>query len=204
MYDETFIKELASGAPTPGGGGAAAYAGALASSLASMVANLTIGKKKYAQVESEIKASLARLETIGVRLFALIDEDACAFEPMARAYRMPKNTPEEASVKNKALQASLIQASEVPLSIMGECLEVLHECEFLAENGSRLALSDVGASAVLARAAMHAASLNVVINAGQMDDAHIAQEFIARKNKLLSAGDTLGVKVYDYILSELE
>ena len=95
MYDTSFIDELASAAPTPGGGGASAYAGALAAALAAMVGNLTVGKKSYADVEDEVRSSLVRLDALRARLVAYVDEDARAFEPLAACYRMPKETSEE-------------------------------------------------------------------------------------------------------------
>lgn len=168
--DTTFIDELASAAPTPGGGGASAYVGALAAALASMVGNLTTGKKTYAAVEDEVQASLRELEGLRNKLLELINSDAQAFEPLAAAYRMPKETPEQVAAKNKALQLALGPACDVPLIIMRTCDTVIEHADFLAHNGSKLAVSDAGAAAVLARAAVVAASMNVYINAASMDD----------------------------------
>ena len=168
--DTTFIDELASAAPTPGGGGAASYVGAVASALASMVGNLTVGKKTYAAVEDDVRARLDALEHLRDKLLALIESDAQAFEPLAASYRMPKATPEEAAAKQAALQLALGPACEVPLIIMRTCAEVIDHADFLARNGSKLAVSDAGAAAVLARAAVVAASMNVYINAASMDD----------------------------------
>ena len=116
--DTTFIDELASAAPTPGGGGAASYVGAVASALASMVGNLTVGKKTYAAVEDDVRATLERLALLRNKLLALIESDAQAFEPLAASYRMPKATPEEAAAKQAALQLALGPACDVPLVIM--------------------------------------------------------------------------------------
>ena len=118
MVDATFIDALASKAPTPGGGGASACAGALASALASMVGNLTVGKKKYADVEERMQAELVELDDTRARLLALIDEDARAFAPLAAAYGMPKGTDEERAAQSAALQKALVGACEVPLEIM--------------------------------------------------------------------------------------
>ena len=117
MVDSTFIDELASAAPTPGGGGASAYVGAVASALASMVGNLTAGKKTYVAVEAEVQDALRDLEGVRGKLLALIESDAAAFEPLAASYRMPKATPEEAAAKQAALQAALGPACDVPLEI---------------------------------------------------------------------------------------
>ena len=170
MYDTSFIDELASAAPTPGGGGASAYAGALAAALAAMVGNLTVGKKSYADVEDEVRSSLVRLDALRARLVAYVDEDARAFEPLAACYRMPKETSEEQAAKNAALQQALMAACEVPLAIMRTVEAVVDEIDFLARNGSKLARSDAGVAATFARAAIEGASLNIFINAASMDD----------------------------------
>ena len=190
--DTTFIDELASAAPTPGGGGAASYVGAVASALASMVGNLTVGKKTYAAVEDDVRATLERLALLRNKLLALIESDAQAFEPLAASYRMPKATPEEAAAKQAALQLALGPACDVPLIIMRTCAEVIDHADFLARNGSKLAVSDAGAAAVLARAAVVAASMNVYINAASMDDEARADRYRAeadrRRNSRLHHG----------------
>lgn len=177
MVDTTFLDELASKAPTPGGGGASAYAGALAAALASMVGNLTVGKKTYAAVESKVQESLQRLETLRRQLLDLIDADAEAFGPLAASYGMPKDTLEQKEAKDQALQAALKDACLVPLRIMGVCSAVLAEADYMARNGSRLAVSDAGAAALLARAAVQTASLNVFINTKSMADKELAARY---------------------------
>ncbi len=203
MYDTTFVDDLASSAPTPGGGGASAYAGAVASALASMVGNLTVGKKKYAEVEDETRDALARLASVRGRLLELIDEDARAFTPLARAYCMPKGTPDEAAAKEAALQEALVGACEVPLAIMEQCVLVVRECDFLARKGSRLAVSDAGAAVALACAATHAASLNVRINTASMGDEELAEKYRERMDALLESADACAGSVYDYVVQEL-
>ncbi len=130
---------LASAAPTPGGGGASALAGALAAALASMVGNLTVGKKKYADVEGQVLAELGELDVTRGRLVALVDEGAAAFAPLAAAYRMPRETPEQQAAKDAALQEALVGACEVPLEIMRQCVPVTESCDFMARHGSTLA-----------------------------------------------------------------
>ena len=166
MVNTEFIEALASKAPTPGGGGASAYVGALASALASMVGNLTVGKKKYADVEERVQAELLELEATRLRLLELIDADAEAFAPLAAAYGLPRGTEEETAAQRAALQVALVDACEVPLEIMRQCVQVIESCVFLGCHGSVLAVSDAGAGAVLAKAALLAASLNVRINIG--------------------------------------
>ncbi len=203
MVDTEFVEALASAAPTPGGGGASAYAGALASALASMVGNLTVGKKKYAAVEECVQSELVELADTRRRLLELIGEDARAFEPLAAAYRLPRATEEEAAAQQAALQAALVDACEVPLEIMRQCVEVVESCVFLARHGSVMALSDAGAAAVLAKAALQAASLNVVINIGSMADADRAASYRNDMEDLLAAGVPLADEVYGEVVQRL-
>ena len=202
MVDTEFVEALASKAPTPGGGGASAYAGALASALASMVGNLTVGKKKYADVEERMRAELVELDDTRAHLLSLIDEDARAFEPLAAAYGMPKDTDAERAAQNAALQKALVGACEVPLEIMACCLQVIESCVFRG-TGSVLALSDAGAGAVLAKAALMAASLNVVINIGSMDDVERADVYRNQMEDLLAAGGAMADEVYADVVKRL-
>lgn len=174
MLDTRFLDELASAAPTPGGGGASAYVGALSAALASMVGNLTVGKKTYAAIEDEVAGHVGALRDLRQRLVELVDEDARAFEPLAAAYRMPKGTEAEREAKRAALQDALAHASAVPLDIMRTAAAVIEHADYLARNGSRMARSDAGVSAAFARAAVDGASLNVFINAASMEDAQAA------------------------------
>ena len=199
MYDTSFIDELASAAPTPGGGGASAYAGALAAALASMVGNLTVGKKTYADVEDEVRASLARLDALRARLVELVDEDARAFEPLAAAYRLPKATPEEQAAKNAALQQALVGASDVPLAIMRAVADVVDEADYLAHHGSKMARSDAGVAAAFARAASDGASLNIFINAASMDDAAQAARYRGEAESLAARTRERCDELFDFV-----
>lgn len=203
MVSTRFIDDLASAAPVPGGGGACACCGALASALASMVGNLTVGKKRYADVEGEVLSSLGRLAALRERLVALVEEDARAFEPLAAAYRMPREAPEERAAKEAALQDALVGATEVPLAIMRACAEVLRECDFMARRGSRMAVSDAGVAALFAKAALLGASLNVLINVGSMADAKRAEAYRAEAEKLAEEGARLADEAYACVLEEL-
>ena len=198
-----FIDQLASAAPTPGGGGASACVGALASALASMVGNLTVGKKTYAAVEDDVRATLERLEHLRDKLLALIESDAQAFEPLAASYRMPKATPEEAAAKQAALQLALGPACDVPLIIMRTCAEVIDHADFLARNGSKLAVSDAGAAAVLARAAVVAASMNVYINAASMDDEARADRYRAEADRLIAEANERADGILAYTMDAI-
>lgn len=203
MVDTCFIDELASAAPTPGGGGAAAYCGALAAALASMVGNLTVGKKRYAEVEDDVRAALERLDAMRAQLVALVDEDARAFEPLASAYRMPKSTPEEAAAKDRAMQEALIGACEAPLAIMRLCSAVIDECEFLAREGSRMAVSDAGVAVAFARAALLGASLNVYINVGSISDEGRSRAYREEADGLIADGVARADAVYAYVAGTL-
>lgn len=201
--NQDFINELASKAPTPGGGGASAYCGALATALASMVGNLTVGKKTYAAVEDEVKEALIQLEEQRNKFVELIDKDAQAFEPLSRAYRLPRATSEELAHKNKVMQQALMGATEVPLEIMEICAQVITTSKFLAHNGSRLALSDVGVAVLFAKAALKGASLNVYANASSMANEAQARSYIQQADCLIEEYGALADELYEYVIKEI-
>ena len=201
--NQDFINELASKAPTPGGGGASAYCGALATALASMVGNLTVGKKTYAAVEDEVKEALIQLEEQRNKFVELIDKDAQAFEPLSRAYRLPRATSEELAHKNKVMQQALVGATEVPLEIMEICAQVITTSKFLAHNGSRLALSDVGVAVLFAKAALKGASLNVYANASSMVNEAQARSYIQQADCLIEDYGALADELYEYVIKEI-
>ncbi len=201
--DQTFISELATKAPTPGGGGASAYCGALASALASMVGNLTVGKKKYASVETEVEQALEELADLREGLIALIDADAQAFEPLAASWKMPASTPREQEIKRRATQAALVDACAVPLEIMGACAKVIVLCEFMAHNGSVMALSDAGVAALFAQAALEGASLNIIINAQSLEDEAIAADFMTKQRVLIETYGNKARETYLFVRAQL-
>lgn len=168
-----------------------------------MVGNLTVGKPKYADAEGVIKESLGKLDSLRERLLELVDEDARAFAPLAAVYAMPRESEEEKRLRSAAMQEALVGACEVPLSIMEACVSVLAECEVMANNGSKLAISDAGASAVLAKAATYSASLNVFINTSSMEDATAKDHYDSRADKLLEKAAELGDGIFDKVMSEI-
>ena len=178
---EEFTSKLASKDAVPGGGGACALAGALSAALASMVGNLTVGKPRYASVEEDVRKLTVRANAAREKLTALIDEDARAFEPLSKAYGIPKDDP----VRESVMEAALRRASEPPLEMMRVCAEVVEILSELIDKGSVLAVSDVGVGAALAGAAMKGAGLNVFINTGLMKDAGVAAALNAEADKLL-------------------
>lgn len=203
MYDTTFIDDLASAAPVPGGGGASAYAGALAAALGSMVGNLTVGKTAYAQVEGEAQAALAELASIRARLVELVDEDARAFEPISRAYKMPHASEDEQAARHEAIQAALVGACEPPLETMRQALALLAPCEFLAHHGSRLARSDIGVAAAFARAAADGASLTVHVNAKDMDDRWLAARVSSQADDLREQVRAKSEELFAFVKGEV-
>lgn len=181
-----FSEALASAEPVPGGGGASAYAAALASALGLMVGNLTVGRKKYAPVEADVKAAMKKLETLRKELVSLVDGDAQSFMPLSRAYSLPRETPAQQAERARVMEAALRGACVVPTAVMRRCCEVIALQERLAEIGSALAISDVGVGAVLAKAALMGASLNIFINARAMADRAYADALTAETNAMLA------------------
>lgn len=172
---EAFLEDLAGSAPAPGGGGAAALVGAAGAALGNMVGSLTVGKKKYAAVEADILVLNRRAVALRKRLEGLVQADADAFTPLAAAYKLPKETPEQQAHKAAVLEAALEGACAVPLEIMSACCEGITLAAEYAEKGSVMAVSDAGCAALFCKAALQAAGLNVSINTRLMaDNAHAA------------------------------
>lgn len=186
-----FIGALSSNAPVPGGGGASATVGALAAALGMMVTNLTIGKKKYADYEEELIRCRSELEGLRDRLITLTDKDAEAFEPLSRAYSLPKDAPDYEHIMEEAL----LTASLAPLEIMDTALECAHVLEVLVEKGSRLAISDVGVGIYFAQAAIEGAALNVYINTKMMKDRTRAEALNDRADAIIREGAALKEKI---------
>ena len=204
--DETilaFLNSLSSKAPVPGGGGASALVGALSGALTHMVAALTAGKPKYAAVEEEMNELLVRSEMISMRFLTLMDEDATAFEPLAQAYRMPKDTDEEKTEKTRVMEAALKSAVQPPIRIMEACAEAVSLIAICAEKGSVVAVSDAGVAASLIRAALEGASLNVFINTKAMQDRAYAEMLNARARELLESVSDAADAIYQTVSKQL-
>lgn len=198
-----FLEELSSSAPVPGGGGASAAAGAYAAALGLMVGNLTTGKKKYADVEEEICESMKKLEQLRDKLTRLVDEDAKAFEPLSKAYGMPKETEEQKKLKEQVMETALREACRVPLEIMKVSIEVMELLQVLEEKGSRLAVSDAGVGILFAKTSLEGASLNVFINTRLMKDRQYAEELNQRADAWIARGRTLEQQVYHGVLEKI-
>jgi Methenyl tetrahydrofolate cyclohydrolase len=200
---EEFVDVLSSKAAVPGGGGASALAGAIGVALGSMVGNLTVGKKKYADVEDDIKAAMATADDIRAELLHLIDQDAVVFEPLSKAYGLPKDTPEQQAEKARIMEACLRDACSVPMDIMRTaCRAIDLHVEFGAK-GSALAISDVGVGVVCCKAALQGASLNVFINTKSMTDREYAAKIEAEANELLTKYCAIADKVYADVVARL-
>lgn len=203
MMEDGFLEALASAEPTPGGGAAAACAGALAAALAAMTGSLTVGKPAYAEVDAEVRAQLDELALLRGQLLELVGADERAFEPIGRAYRMPKGTEAERQARHEAIQASLAPASSVPLECMRACLRVIDAASFLAEHGNRTALTDAASAALIAKAALQAASLNVYVNAAVMDDRSQAAVFLDQADFLSREGMARADEAYGRVVAGL-
>ena len=198
-----FLAELASKAPTPGGGGTAALVGAAGVALGNMVGNLTTGKKKYAAVEEKIQALNAKAETLRKELEALVQEDAEAFAPLAAACGLPKDTPEQAADKERVMETALTRAALVPIKIMQKCLEGITLAYSYAVDGSTMAISDAGCAAVLCKAALQAASLNVFVNTKLMTNREFATALEHTAEQLLDAGTSYADEAFHYVNEKL-
>lgn len=198
-----WIQTLASKAPVPGGGGASALGGALAAALGQMVSNLTIGKKRYADVEREVKEICEHLERLQRDLLELADKDAEVFAPLAKAYALPSSTEEERNTKEWELEKNLLSASLVPLQMMGKTMEVLKDLDVLEEKGSRMAVSDVGVAAQFARSAVTGAVMNIYINTRSMKDREKAEELNREADALLRDGIYLADQIYGRVQEKL-
>lgn len=165
-----FTKVLASAAPAPGGGAAAAYSGALGAALVAMVCRLTIGRKNYQHISDAFQAMLPRADALRVELLDLMQQDADAYSEVMDAYQLPKESDAEKSARTLAIQNALKHAAEVPLRVATACAEILEMSEMAAAQGNKNAASDAGAGAMLAEAGLRAAALNVEINLGLIQE----------------------------------
>jgi len=185
-----FTTLLASSSPVPGGGGAAALVGALASALCQMAANLTVGKKKYIQFDEDNKRIIAKAEVLRKRLLELVDEDAAVFEPLSKAYRMPKDHPDYA----ETIRQASINACMCPYAMMKCSCDVISLLDELSEKCSIMMLSDVGCGAVLAKAALESAAMNVYVNTRALQEDESIAELEADVERMLL---TFGKKAHD-------
>ncbi len=200
----TFLEELSSKAPVPGGGGASAMGGAIGNGLGQMVANLTLGKKKYARWEEEISRLLAQMQELQVRFMELAAEDERVFAPLAEAYRLPAGTEEEKEHKRQVMEERLLAASLVPLQVMEAGMEMLEILQVLEEKGSVMAVSDVGVAVQFIRTAVAGAAMNVYINTGSMTDRDRAAKLNLRADEMVRKGTEAADRIYEKVLERLK
>jgi len=199
----TFLDELASSAPAPGGGSAAALAAAIGAALVSMVANLTVGKKKYANVQDDMQRILAQSEALRHKCLELLESDVAAYTEVSVAYKMPRDTEEQKKARTTAIQKALKGATAVPMELAETCVEILNLCPESAEKGNVRAVSDVGVGALMAEAALRAAALNVLINLGSIKDEAFVQKEHARLNTLLDGKAELKERILKEVKGKL-
>ncbi|MBQ9763502.1 MAG: cyclodeaminase/cyclohydrolase family protein [Phascolarctobacterium sp.] len=188
---QEFLEKLASNAPTPGGGGGAAMAGALAVALTSMVGNLTVGKEKFAEQEAEVKEILASAEALRLLMLKLVNADAEVFNSFMVSYRLPKATDEEKLARNQAIQNAAKQAAEVPFKIAEGCLDVMKLAERIAVIGNPSAITDAAVSSIMARAALRSAVYNVVVNLKLIKDEAYNEAMYAKLEAMQNEAEVL-------------
>jgi len=196
---EPFLDALASSAATPGGGSAAAILGAMGAALVSMVCNLTIGKKKYVEVEEEMKDVLAKAEDLRHRLTGMIQDDVRAFDTVMGAYGMPKETDAEKTARGEAIQAALKLATDVPIACCRVAREVIDLALAASEKGNINVISDAGVGVLAANAALRSAALNVFINAKMISDKSFVDAKLQELDGLLAGADAATEKAYDIV-----
>ena len=190
-----FVTVLASDAPAPGGGGAAALVGAIGTALGNMVGSLTVGKKKYADVQDEILALKAKCDDLQKQLLDQVEADEVNFLPLAKAYGIPKDDPN----RDKIMEEATIIACSTPMKIMELCCQAIDYIAVFAAKGSRLAVSDAGCGAVICKSALQAASLNVFINTKTLKNREVAQEMNARALGMLDKYGAIADEIFNIV-----
>ena len=191
-----FAAVLASKAPVPGGGGASALVGALGAALGSMVCNYTIGKKKYAAVEEDVKAILARAEELREKLLALVEEDAKAFEPLSRAYTIPKDDPSREAIMEQCLR----DAAAPPMELLRLSCQAIDLHRELLDKGSPMVLSDVGTGVIFCWSALYGAWLNVKVNTKSMANRDYAEKMNREADELVNKYWKIADQVYEAVM----
>ena len=200
---QIFLDQLASKASTPGGGSAAAIMGAMGAALVSMVANLTVGKKKYEDVEDEMRGFLEQSEEMRARLTGMVQADVEVFDKVMAAYGMARETVEEKAARSGAIQVALKEATDVPLACAQLCADVIELCRPVAEKGNLNVISDAGVAVLAAHAALRSAALNVYINIGGIRDEDFVNDRRKKLEFVLSGAGVATETVYELVKSKL-
>jgi methenyltetrahydrofolate cyclohydrolase len=199
----TFLDDLASSAPTPGGGSAAAVIGAMGAALVSMVCNVTLGKKGQEAVAPEMQSVRDESERLRARLTAMVADDVAAFDGLMAAYRLPKGSDDEKSLRAEAIQSTLRAATETPLACARACAEVVALARRAGEHGYSGVVSDAGVGVLAANSALRSAALNVYINAPSLKDREYAESAVAEIEKLLAESARESEAVFELVRSRL-
>ncbi len=203
LNSRDFIERVASKEAVPGGGSVAALVGALGAALGNMVASLTVGKKKYAAVEEEMQEMIEEIRSIQANLLALVEKDIEIFEPLSKLYGIHPETQKEQRDHNIALEKALYDACLIPMDIIRECGRAIELSQEFATKGNRIAVSDAASSAVLCKAAMQAASLNVYINTNMMKNKGNAEKLNNRCASYIVYYSGLADGVFGYTANRL-
>lgn len=201
---QDFLEALSSKAAVPGGGGTSALAGALGNALGQMVVNLTVGKKKYADVEVQMYELLDQLKRLQQEMVFLADEDERVFAPLAKAYSLPSTTAKEKEYKDQVMEENLLAASLIPINIMKKSIEILDILEILEDKGSRMVVSDVGVGVQLTKAALLGAVMNVFINTKSMKDRRQAEKINEQANQMIIMGSKQADDVYQRVINKIQ
>lgn len=198
-----FAEVTASKEPVPGGGSVSALVGALGTALGRMVGSLTVGKKKYADVEEEMLSLMDEADGLQRELLDLVQKDIDIFQPLSELYGMKAETDEEKERKAQLMETALEDACRVPMEIMEKCGRAIELAGIFAEKGSMLAVSDAGASAIICKAALQAASLNVYINTGSMGNKRRAEELNDKCAIQLMTYNTMADEIFENVSERL-
>ena len=199
-----FIEKLGSKDAVPGGGGAAALNASMGVNLCKMAANLTVGKKKYADVEAEMYDIIAECDKLSAEFVGLIQKDADGFLPLSKAYGLPTETEEQKKFKEETLERELVHAAAVPFEIMEKCARAIELSAIVAEKGSKLVVSDAACAINTCMSALKCASLNVYINTKYMKDKEKALELNQRADKLISDSSEVADKVFLNVINSMK
>ncbi|HSP88564.1 MAG TPA: cyclodeaminase/cyclohydrolase family protein [Ignavibacteriaceae bacterium] len=200
---KNYLDELSSNSPTPGGGNVSALCGALACSLGMMVCNLTIGKKKYAEVENEMKELLPKLESAKNDFLKLAGEDNEAFNKVMEAFKLPKETEAEKKLRSEKIDEATFQAAIVPSQVVKTSRIALPYIETVAMKGNQNSLSDAGVAASLLKTAAEGAFLNVMINCSSLSNKIVGEELLKKSDVMLDEVKINSEKIIRNIKSKL-
>lgn len=198
-----FVNVLSSEEPVPGGGGAAALVGAIGMALGNMVGNLTVGKKKYKDVEAEVEEIMEKAQKLQKDLLDMVDGDAEVFKGVSKVYKMPKNTSEEKEKRAETMEAALKNACSVPLEIMKTARDAIKLQARLSEIGSAMAISDVGVGVLCLKSALLSGRLNVIINLNGIKDDEFVKKTSDEMENVLEEGISLADKTYEKVVKRL-